>query len=76
MGGGTAGPSVKVKAAEAEPRAQPEFVYGCSRRHARLNKTQQRATEELNPFGARRSLCGQGEQEDGSQRCFVKDGCG
>ena len=30
-GKATAGPSEKVKEAEAEPRAQPELVYGCSR---------------------------------------------
>ena len=58
-----AGPSEMVKAAEAEPRAQPELVHCWSRRHARLNETQQSAPENLNPFGARLSLGGQGKQE-------------
>ena len=61
--GGTTGPFEKVNLAEAKPRAQPEFVFGWSRLHARLNDTLQMALEELNPFDARRSLFGQGEQE-------------
>ena len=52
-----------MKAAGTEPRAQPELVYGWSWGHARLNETQQREPEDLNPFGARLSVCGQGEQE-------------
>ena len=60
---GTAGQSEKVRAAEAEPRAQPELVRGWSRRHVMLNETQQRAPEDLDPFGVRLSPCGQGEQE-------------
>ena len=59
----TAGPYEKVKKAEAEPRAQPKLVHGCFRRHARLNEAQPRAPEDLNPFGAQLTLCGQGEQE-------------
>ena len=62
---GTAEASVKGQAAEMEPRAQPGRDHGWFGVHVRLNETQQRAPEDLNPMGARLSRDVQVEKEGG-----------
>ena len=57
---GMAGPSEKVKAAEAEPRAQP---CRWPRRHAKLNETKQRASEDRASLYAKLGLYRQGKRK-------------